>query len=210
MYWPTIKKLFNTYSWFFFAYLIALIIALILQFEVSQFNISIWVNSWNNGLLDAFFKYITYLGDGFFAVVVVIAILIYKRNYLWSSTLCFSIPALVTQFLKRVIFTDHLRPSIMMKDYTQLHYVTGINMHEFNSFPSGHTTSAFAVFLFLHFVSKKKRWGIAFFLVAALTGVSRIYLLQHFFQDVLVGSFIGVVCCTLIYTIFETKRAELN
>lgn len=210
MYLNTLQHLIRSNSWFFIPYAIVFISALILQFTVSQFNITLAINGLHNPLLDSFFYLFTHVGDGLFAAAISILFLLVKRGYFWSSLLCFYVPALITQFLKHMVFTNHFRPSRLMNDFTQLHYVPGVEIHSLNSFPSGHTTSAFTVFLFLALLTSNKKWGIVFLLIAALVGISRIYLLQHFFQDVLFGSFIGVVCCTLIYTIFETYRAKLN
>lgn len=210
MYLDALKKLVYTHRYFFIPYGLLLVLALIIQFTCTQFEVSLFVNSLHNNILDSFFHFTTQIGDGLFAAAIALALLIFKRAYFWSSILCFYIPALVTQFLKRVVFSHHLRPSVLMKDFTQLHYVPGVDMHGLHSFPSGHTTSAFAVFLFLAFISSNKKWGAGFLAIALLVGLSRIYLLQHFFEDVLMGSCIGVVFCTLIYLIFETYREKSN
>lgn len=210
MYVNTLQKLIVTNRWFFIPYSVLVVLALVIQFTISQFDISLAVNSIHQPWLDVVFNFTTQVGDGLFAAAIVLVFILFKKEYFWSSLLCFYVPSLVTQFLKRVVFTNHLRPSALMKDFTQLHYVPGVDMHELYSFPSGHTTSAFAVFVFLAFITSNKKWGIAFLTIALLVGLSRIYLLQHFFEDVLLGSFIGVFCGTLIYAIFETNRAKLN
>lgn len=60
----------------------------------------------------------------------------------------------------------------------------------FNSFPSGHTTTAFAVAYV--FAKRYPRFGIAFYLIAALVAASRVYLGSHYPTDVLAGAFLGV------------------
>jgi membrane-associated phospholipid phosphatase len=68
---------------------------------------------------------------------------------------------------------------------------------EYRSFPSGHTTSAFAAAAAVS--SETSRWwpgsrwiiGPALFTGAALTGVSRMYNNRHWASDVLVGAGIG-------------------
>ncbi len=210
MYLATLKKLVYANRYFFIPYGVLLVLALIIQFTSTQFEVSLFVNSLHNSFLDTFFFINTQIGDGLFAAAIALVLLIFKRVYFWSSVLCFYVPALITQFLKRVVFSHHLRPSVLMKDFTQLHYVPGVDMHGLHSFPSGHTTSAFAVFLFLAFISSNKKWGAGFLAISILVGLSRIYLLQHFFEDVLMGSCIGVVCCTFIYAIFETYREKSN
>ena len=59
------------------------------------------------------------------------------------------------------------------------------------SFPSGHTSFSFAAAtaIFQYW----KGWGFLAFVLAALIGLSRLYLFVHFPTDVLVGAVIGIV-----------------
>lgn len=67
------------------------------------------------------------------------------------------------------------------------------------SFPSSHTTSAFAcsTVLFLFFPTL----GIFAYLFAFLTGLSRIYLFVHFLSDVICGMILGISIGIIIYCI---------
>jgi membrane-associated phospholipid phosphatase len=207
MYWKVLLNTILQNRWFYFLYLVALIPAVTIQITYTQFEISLFINSWHNEVLDFIFNAITNLGDGVFAVAVIIAVYLFRRQHTLEGILCFAISSAVTQALKRLVFYDHLRPSVKMREFASLHYVPGVTMHELHSFPSGHSTSAFAVFLFLALIGSNKKLGAAFLALAVLVGLSRIYLLQHFFEDVLAGSLIGVITTTIIYSIFETRRA---
>ena len=70
--------------------------------------------------------------------------------------------------------------------------VEGVHLHHYHSFPSGHTTAAFALFMTLCLLTDKKPLHFIYFILAALGGYSRIYLSQHFAIDVFAGSIIGV------------------
>ncbi len=63
---------------------------------------------------------------------------------------------------------------------------------EFNSFPSGHSASAFAVAgaLFLYL----RKWGIPFLAVAAAVAFSRIFCSSHYLSDVVAGTGLGLIC----------------
>lgn len=60
-----------------------------------------------------------------------------------------------------------------------------------NSFPSGHTTTAFASAAILG--SRYKEGKSLLYSVAALTGLSRLYLGAHYLSDIIAGAFIGEI-----------------
>lgn len=57
------------------------------------------------------------------------------------------------------------------------------------AFPSGHTQTAFAVATALYLISGRFKWPL--FALAALAGISRVVLAQHFLGDVIFGAFLG-------------------
>ena len=60
------------------------------------------------------------------------------------------------------------------------------------SFPSGHTTAAFAAATVLICDHWKGRWIVL--IVAILVAFSRLYLYVHFLTDVICGALIGIFC----------------
>ena len=60
------------------------------------------------------------------------------------------------------------------------------------SFPSGHTTRAFAAALLLTVRTKDWRWGVPLFAYAILMAVSRVYVGAHWPSDVVAGAILGI------------------
>ena len=99
--------------------------------------------------------------------------------------------SVVTQILKRQVFDDHLRPSKVFEQMADVHFIDGVNLHTNFSFPSGHSTAAFSTFFFLALIARKPMLQVALFTAGLLVAFSRVYINQHFFEDIYVGSIIG-------------------
>lgn len=170
--------------------LIAVLNLLFVDYDQIHFNIY----NQHSPQVDFFFKYATNFGDGLFAVFVLLLICWFKPlKYFWLGVLSFAISGLLAQFIKKVIAPSALRP-IKVYAMDKLHLIDGVVVNSYHSFPSGHTATAFALFMFLAYVFHKKTFvQIGFALLAVLVGFSRIYLTQHFLIDVLFGALFGIL-----------------
>ncbi len=161
------------------------------------------LNRHHHPLLDTFFKYITYLGDGIFVIPLILFLILFKSIFEGIVMLCsVLISFLVVQFLKIYVYDDIVRPIKYFPASANLYFVEGVEIHSFNSFPSGHSAQAFSIFLVLTLFSKNKNWSYAFFLIAVLVTVSRMYLAQHFFVDTYFGALIATVLTLITYLSF--------
>ena len=148
----------------------------------------------------------TMLGNGwFFALVIVIALYI-KFRYALLLAVTFALSGLLTQLFKRVIFPDHERPVAFLHDKYYLHLVSGVDINFQNSLVSGHTASAFACFGMLAFIARNKHRGPLLCFIAILVGFSRVYLMQHFFEDVFYGSMVGVLSSFFVYYFIQKNQ----
>lgn len=166
---------------------------------------------------DIFYRYYTHVAE-WFPYVLCVLLLLFSRigdGVLASAGLALS--ALTTQLFKHIInaprpinwFAQHF-PDL------QLPLVADVKMNMWYSFPSGHTTSFFALFFALSIILTQrvnKPAGsviqILCFLLAFLGGYSRIYLSQHFAADVLGGTIVGILITIVCYAIlsrFEGKK----
>ncbi len=112
---------------------------------------------------------------------------------------------LVVQILKRIVFSDYQRPVKYFHDTVQLHLVDGVRLLNGHSFPSGHSASAFALFLSLAIFSRNRFIKVICFILACTVAYSRVYLSQHFLMDILAGSLIGVIGTIALYPAFYSR-----
>jgi len=155
------------------------------------------VNRWHSPARDVFFKYATHLGDGLVCLAIGLGALLVKFRYAVQILASYGLSSLLAQLLKRVVFADTPRPAAFFKDYP-LQFVDGVDILYANSFPSGHSTSAFALCLSLACIGRKPGFDLVFFGLAALAAFSRVYLAQHFLVDTLAGACLGTGVAWLV------------
>jgi len=172
-------------------------------------QIHLLLNSVHNALGDAVFPYITYIGDGVTVVIAVILLLLVKYRFALLLAVANVLSAGLTQLLKHTIFADVVRPKEYFKNMLDIHYVEGVENYLYNSFPSGHTTAAFTTFFCFALMTENKVMKTLMFFIALTIGFSRIYLSQHFLQDVYAGSLIGVSVSILVYSFIQNNQ-KLN
>jgi membrane-associated phospholipid phosphatase len=158
---------------------------------------------------DYFFEYFTNMGDGLVWLIWLIAIFASKRRHLFPLIISsFVLTTIFTQVFKYVILPDEARPSTAIADQSQIHYVEGVTIHSINSFPSGHTATAFTFVLLIALTVKRRGFLLLAFVVALLVGYSRIYLGQHFPLDVGGGIIVAILSVSLSVPLY--KRFELK
>ncbi|MBK7084793.1 MAG: phosphatase PAP2 family protein [Flavobacteriales bacterium] len=87
----------------------------------------------------------------------------------------------------------------LLASSTDLYLVDGVTMHHHFSFPSGHATAAFSMCLALAVIDGQRRTGWAWALLACILAFSRVYLSQHFTEDVLAGALVGTGTAVVVY-----------
>jgi len=166
------------------------------------------LNGFHRTWLDLFFKYYTFLGDGIITIAfVLLCVLLGKKKKAAALLLGYLSSGLIVQALKRLFYFP--RPKVYLESisYQYMHFVTGTTLQGSNSFPSGHTASAFCFITVLILIFKKQKICIPCFIFAILVAYSRIYLAQHFLQDVAAGAFLGVIFGMLSYYCIYNQKA---
>lgn len=158
----------------------------------------IFLNNHHSFGLNVFFVNYTFLGDGIFGLSLAAFFYYRKQKKLALLILvAFVSSGLTAQLLKNIIYAPRPRIYFEASQYIYRLDNFGNSGGGASSFPSGHTTSAFALATVLALWFQKKWLSIVLVIAAALVGYSRIYLAQHFPADVLAGSCIGVLFGTL-------------
>ncbi len=173
-------------------------------------NEILYFNSLHTPFFNSFFTYITRLAEApMFLLIMVITILFsYGKGLVLMANA--GIVFCLTAFLKLMVFSEQVRPSVLFEHTHQLNFVQGVEVLRYNSFPSGHTSSAFGLFFMLSLLLNDKRWSLLFFSLALLVGISRVYLLEHFFRDVYAGSLVGVMVSAIFYLTFVRSKFYEN
>jgi len=119
--------------------------------------------------------------------------------YLFSSVAISGILVIII----KVIFARYRPPKFINEE------LYGFNWFDVgyivNSFPSGHSTTAFSVFVSLAMLFPKYRWPFVIF--ASLIALSRVALGVHYFSDILVGSLLGTLVSLYLYSKFYKAQA---
>jgi membrane-associated phospholipid phosphatase len=152
------------------------------------------INSNFNKSLGQFFRYATHFGDGIMYAILIAFFLLFKYYNALMLFFASIIQTILAQGLKKIVFPDALRPSAWFENQegVVLQFAEGVKIHTAHSFPSGHTATAFAIAVMLTYFFKKPVYAVLFFVLAAIAGFSRVYLMQHFFEDVLAGATVGI------------------
>lgn len=184
------------YNWFLVMSIMVLSFSAVISLIFPREIIHIRINTWHLPFLDTVFKIWTLLGDGLIILAVVLVPLFIKVRFSIILFTGYAISGLSAQLTKLLFFSHSARPV----NYFHLHgieydlyRVPGVELHNWNSFPSGHTATAFGVFFGLSLILNS-RWGQLLAFVAALgVAFSRLYLSQHFLMDVTAGAVLGLM-----------------
>jgi len=148
--------------------------------------------------LDAFFSRFTHIGDGWVPTALALLVLFVRdlRSFMMMGLSC-GFSALVAQAFKHSF--NHDRPFMYKEQLGDMHWVEGLELHHHLSFPSGHATAAFSMCFALAVLLNRRAWGYILGVFAILLAYSRVYLSQHFSEDILFGGAIGTLTTLLVY-----------
>ena len=142
-----------------------------------------------------FLELISLMGKGgIFLILLSLCLIVSKRTRRFGTAMLLgvTIGALFTNLFIKVVIA---RPRPYADEngfFYPLWQMMGAHTESDKSFPSGHTTAAFATMVPVFLLGKKRiSWTALIF--AFLMGLSRIYLVVHYPSDVLGGLIVGTI-----------------
>ncbi len=194
-------SLFKANRSFFFGFFLFVILCCYILLAYSKADGFYLLNPYHSGFTNFIFIYLTYLGDGFFCVGIGLLLFFFRKRFLGLMVLSsYAVSGIIAQVLKYYIL--EARPAVFLKDTSYKYFIDNVTLHNFHAFPSGHTASAFALAAVLSFDAKNKNYSFLFLGGAFIVGYSRIYLAQHFIDDVLAGALMGMVSAVFCWIFF--------
>lgn len=168
------------------------------QFEAS---IILWIQENLRGVMDAFWIFVTHLGDeGYLWIALGIVLLFWKKTRPIGITMLLSLLfdfLIINVSLKGLVARP--RPFVVNEAIVPL--VGGVS--PYRSFPSGHSGGSFAAMLALSkWVPKKV--GIPAIILAAMIALSRLYVGVHYPTDIFGGFVVGLISSFVAYRIVKS------
>jgi len=184
---------------FFIPYLFFLFVGGFILGFWSKTDIHYCINRHHSHIANLFFSDWTNLGLAIMIIPVVLILSFVKLRYVIISIIGFLVTVIITESLKYLFYTP--RPVTVFNEIHQtLYLVPDIEMHLWKGFPSGHTATGFCMFCLLALYTQNNFLKFFYFVVVFLIAYSRMYLSQHFLQDVYAGSIIGIGSALFAYT----------
>lgn len=186
-------------------------------------NKNIFYNFFNPTKVENFFRFITKFGEGYFELVLIIALfffILYNKNkfyifknYIISIFFVLIFTQITVNFLK--LFFGRARPTITANPnefYGIFNLIKNgvLFSSRYASFPSGHTITIWGTVWILSFFIKNKFVKNLLFTLGILVGLSRIYLGYHWSTDVITSIVLSYFIAKYIFIYQKIKNFKIN
>ena len=174
------------------AFIIAIILLASSAF-LGRIPVFLFLNRDLGTIADTVLLGLTYLAEGWMWIPYLIIVGWFFKKDKAIIIYSFAVSTLLTQIPKLLLFPNITRPIASGIAPNLMHTVKGVTMHQLSSFPSGHTATAFTIFLLTIYLFDRTKMILIGLLYAMLCGYSRIYLGQHFPMDVGGGIIVAIM-----------------
>ena len=148
------------------------------------------------------FKHITFFGDYYIPILIIMCIFIFNKNKYHSYVNFVNyISVLIVTFISKII-VNRARPDVNL-----------VAIPDKYSFPSGHTLTSIVFYFFLCYVATMNRSTRKYLLPLVLIviisiSISRIYLGVHYFSDVIGAILLSIPLLLMNINIFNKHVKE--
>ena len=167
----------------------------------------LWIQSMRVELLDPLVCFYTELGNTGMLWIVVSVLLLFSGKTRKAGILGLS--ALLLGFICTNLtikpLVERARPWLTLEEITPL-----VHEKDPHSFPSGHSTSAFAAAVAWALCTQKIWMRVLAVGAAACMALSRLYVGVHYPSDVLCGSLIGAMCGWIVWKVWNRRENIRN
>ncbi|MDW8800981.1 phosphatase PAP2 family protein [Clostridium sp. A1-XYC3] len=154
-----------------------------------------------NPILDRIVPFITYLGNGGILWITITVALVITKRYRRIGLIC-GLALLVNTIIGEGIL-KHLfqrqRPFVLVPTVDLI-----IPKPSSYSFPSGHTSTAFAAAGIL--ATQFKKYRVPIIILAVLIALSRLYLFVHYPSDILTGVIVGLFSAKIVLRFYPSDK----
>lgn len=188
------------------------VFSLLIIVKTDKLSLHLYFNSFHSKISDFIMPHLTNVGDGLILLLFTFFVFLFRsRKLAIILFISFLISSGLVQFLKLFIFENHMRPMFVFQHVKGFHQIKDFHYHLSQSFPSGHSTSSFVLFTFIAMnFAKKWQTQILCFIGALFFAFTRVYLSQHYFEDMFAGAMIGFLCMKYTQVFLQSKWEKLD
>jgi membrane-associated phospholipid phosphatase len=188
------------------------VLALLIIIQTDKLSLHLYFNSFHSKIGDVIMPHFTNVGDGLVLLLLAFFVFLFRSKKLALILfIAFLISSGLVQFLKHFVFENHMRPMYVFQNVKGFHQIKDFHYHMSQSFPSGHSTSSFVLFTFIA-MNFAKTWKtqIICFIGALFFAFTRVYLSQHYFEDMFAGAMIGFLCMKYTQVFLQSSWPHLD
>jgi len=184
------------------------IVLITIEYNFFDESVAKWAFSHEYDFIHDSAKMLSNAADATYFLIISVLLFLYfyfiKKNLFIASRVKFFILSIVASGIVvnvvKFIFGRSRPYMLKNKDINTFDFFT--TNYNYLSFPSGHTTTAFAIAMSLSLMFP--RYALLFFLYAFIMAYSRVACYMHYISDVTAGAFVGVATTLLLYIYKKT------